>query len=85
MIPDKILKQNKFIIHHIGIFILFACLYHIFRTEEDDKELETFEGALYFSIVNHFTVGFGDISPKSTLLKRLCMIHIILAFFFFTS
>jgi len=67
------------------IFLLFAILYHNFKQEEDKDSLKNFEDALYFSVVNHFTVGFGDITPKSKLLRRLCMIQILIAFILFAS
>ena len=85
MIPAGVLGLNRFLPHHIVIFIVFAVLYHLFKQEEDKESLKTIEDALYFSIVNHFTVGFGDITPKSNILRRLCMLQILLAFVFFAS
>lgn len=85
MIPAGILGLNRFLPHHIAIFLVFAILYHLFKQEEDKESLQTFEDSLYFSIVTHFTVGFGDISPKSKVLRRLSMVQILLAFVFFAS
>lgn len=85
MIPAIILGMNRFLPHHIVIFLVFAILYHILKQPEDEESLQTIEDALYFSIVTHFTVGFGDISPKSKVLRRLSMIQILLAFMFFAS
>ena len=85
MVYKAVIGQNKFLKYHVMVFIFFAVLYHYFKQEEDKESLKTFEDALYFSIVNHFTVGFGDITPKSKTLRRLCMLQIILAFVFFAS
>jgi hypothetical protein len=85
MIPAGVLGLNRFLPHHIVIFLVFAVLYHIFKQAEDKESLQTFDDSLYFSIVTHFTVGFGDISPKSKLLRRLSMLQILLAFVFFAS
>ena len=85
MIPAGLLGLNRFLPHHIVIFLIFAILYYILKQPEDEESLQTIEDALYFSIVTHFTVGFGDISPKSKVLRRLSMIQILLAFMFFAS
>lgn len=85
MIPAAILKLNRFLPYHIIVFVTFAILYHILKQEEDKKTITSFEDALYFSIVTHFTVGFGDITPKSKTLRRLSMCQILAAFFFFVN
>lgn len=85
MLPAAVLGQNMFFHYHVVIFLVFAVLYHVFKGEEDKESLKTMEDALYFSVVNHFTVGFGDITPKSKTLRRLCMLQILLAFIFFAS
>lgn len=36
--------------------------------------------ALYFTVVTHFTVGYGDIVPRTRLLKVVCMSQILVAF-----
>lgn len=85
MIPAAILMLNRFLPYHIIVFVTFAILYHILKQEEDKKTITSFEDALYFSIVTHFTVGFGDITPKSKILRRLSMCQILAAFFFFVN
>lgn len=85
MIPTGVIGLNRFLPHHIVIFTVFAVLYHLLKEEEDKETLKTVEDALYFSVVNHFTVGFGDITPKSKTLRRLCMLQILLAFVFFAN
>lgn len=64
------------------IFILFSFLYlssAIFYTIEKDinPSINTFDDALYFSIVTITTVGYGDIVPVSELGKWVIMVIII--------
>ena len=41
----------------------------------------TFFDALYFSFVVHFTLGFGDIFPVSTLSRVMVILHTTLFWF----
>ena len=81
----KIIQNNKFLPYHILIVLVFSVIYYYLQVKEEGDSLKSLEEALYFSVVNHFTVGFGDITPKSKRLRRLCMIQILLAFIFFMS
>ena len=81
----SILKQNIHFPHHIIIIIVFTFLYYQFQTGEDKELFKNPEEALYFTLINHFTVGLGDIAPKSMRLRRLCMLQVLLAFIFFTT
>ena len=91
LILKKIYKQiksrNLLLREHIVLLIVFSLLYHnlskFSENENDIKKFSNYEQCLYFTIVTHFTVGFGDIAPQSTLLRRLCMLHIFLAFLLF--
>jgi|TARA_Y100000588_G_C14133492_1_gene872761 uncharacterized membrane protein len=76
-------KMNEMMLYHIIIIISFAFLYY--NCASDKKELEkfsSFESSLYFSCTTHFTIGFGDITPTSKLMRRLTMLHAVLAFAF---
>ena len=76
--------QNRFLIYHLGLIILFSILYQIIAPHTEDKEnFKSYDQTLYFTVVTHFTVGYGDISPKSRILRRLCMAQILMAFIFF--
>ena len=81
----SIRKQNTLFGYHIIIIIVFTFLYYQFQTEEDKELFKNPEEAMYFAVINHFTVGLGDIAPKSKRLRRLCMLQVILAFVFFTT
>ena len=39
--------------------------------------------ALYFTVVTHFSIGYGDITPRTRILKAICMSQIIIAFILF--
>jgi hypothetical protein len=85
MITKQLIRQNKYIFHHITLILIFSFLYYKFQAKEDNKRFKDWEEAVYFAVVTHFTVGFGDISPKSKLLRRLCMLQIFIAFTLFMS
>lgn len=79
-------KNEGFFIHLIIIFI-FTNLYYFlapFSNKIDKQEFsQSWERTLYYSVITHFTIGFGDITPKSKLLRRLTICQVILAFLFF--
>ena len=86
-IIKNIKNQNKNIFIHLFIIFIFTNLYFLlapYSDDNDNKEFgESWERNLYFSTMTHFTIGFGDIAPKSKLFRRLTMCHVILAFLFF--
>ena len=44
------------------------------------KEFDKYIDALYFSVINATTVGFGDITPQSNLTKIVSILHNVLNF-----
>lgn len=86
-IYQQIKSRNLLLREHIVLLFVFSLLYHNLskysENENDMKKFSNYEQCLYFTFVTHFTVGFGDISPQSSLLRRLCMLHIFLAFLLF--
>ena len=83
----SIRKKNKFLLTHLAIIFLFTNLYFFlapYSIEEDKKQFsESWEKTLYYSFITHLTVGFGDITPKSKLFRRITMLQVLLAFIFF--
>jgi voltage-gated potassium channel len=68
---------------HLIIVIVFSRLYYIYLKPEDfngGEGLKTYNDYLYFTVVTHASIGYGDISPKSRKAKNLVMIHIIISF-----
>ena len=80
---------RKHLFKHLLVIFIFTIIYQkfakIYGTKEDKENFENFENTLYFTTVTHFTIGYGDISPKSKMLKRLVILHIIVAFLLATS
>ena len=72
--------------YHIYVVIFFTILYHTLAMCDcapEDIEAGNFThigASLYFTIITHSTVGFGDISPKSSIMRTLCCVQIIIVF-----
>ena len=84
---NEILTRNIFLKNHIFIVIIYSLVYYYlahtkrFGTNEDDR-FKTYTNSLYYTIVTHFTIGYGDISPKTRTFKMLCCTQILCAFMF---
>ena len=78
------LNQNKFLPAHLLVIVAFTLIYMMMSssqgTDEDKEHFSNFADSLYYTTITHFTVGFGDVSPKSKLLRALTMIQVVLAF-----
>jgi len=83
----KLKKRNFFLPYHLLLIIFFSVVVYFYApysdNEDDKKNFDRFFSTVYFTTVSHFTVGFGDITPKGTFLRLITMIHIILAFSLF--
>lgn len=81
---QELKNQNKFLVNHLISIVIYGFIYYIYVKKYGTKiEKENFSELLdciYFSCVTHFTVGFGDISPKSKTMKLLTMSQILIAF-----
>lgn len=78
------LNKNKFSFYKLYFLelIFFAIIYWLLGTSENinfDKALNnnsdslTFLNALYFSFITQSTIGYGDISPKTKLMRIIVM------------
>ena len=69
----------------ILLIIIFSLIfYNNYRSKKNwnitcDSEDVSFTDMLYFSTVTSFTVGYGDISPKTDAVKFLVIFKIILS------
>ena len=84
--------NNKYLLIHLLIIFFFTNLYYFlaryseekgYHSEDGKKFGESWERDLYYTVMTHFTIGFGDITPQSKLFKRLTMCQVLLAFLFF--
>ena len=48
--------------------------------ESNKNGFDLFVDALYFSVINATTVGFGDITPRTNLTKIISILHNVLNF-----
>ena len=83
-IINTLQNQMNILSVHLFIIFLFSLIYYFtsikFGTKKDKENFSTYENTLYYTTITHFTVGFGDISPESKLLKRITMLQILVAF-----
>lgn len=79
-------EPHEKILFNFMMIIIFAVIYYIiYKFQKKDKQnilynaysskTLNFFDALYFSFVVHFTLGFGDVFPVSTLARIMVMIH----------
>lgn len=72
-------------IHNIVYIILFASAYYflakLYGSEEDKQNFSSYENAVYYTTITHFTIGFGDIAPKSPMMRRLTMLQVFASFY----
>lgn len=69
--------------------LMFILMFAGFYMSDDDSTMEgVFEGgsspfwnALYFSATTHFTVGYGDLLPKSSFSRRLAVVQHMVSFY----
>jgi uncharacterized membrane protein len=81
----KLLKrQNKLLIIHVLCIILFSYIYFIVAqkqgSKKDKENFQSLEDSLYYTTITHFTIGFGDISPESKIMRRITMVQALIAF-----
>jgi hypothetical protein len=86
LLPSFMFHRNKaiIIIVNLLIVIIFTSIYyklgtneHFYFNNEPKQTKLTLLNALYFTFITHFTIGYGDIVPKSNLLRCIIMIQCI--------
>ena len=73
---------------HLVIVLFFSFCYFFLLKPEDfngGEGLKKYDDYLYYSIVTHASVGYGDISPKTRKARTIVSLHIIIAFVFIIS
>lgn len=61
---------------HLAIIYTFAWTYFLNR---GDYDIDQFFDALFFSVITHTTVGYGQVSVKTMFAKVICMVHATVA------
>ena len=90
----RLKRQNYYLPIHILVILLFTIIYKLISDIETSKVYinnnihksvtnQKWEEILYFSVVTHFTIGFGDIVPETKLMRRATICHILIAFTLF--
>ena len=81
MIIDNKIRLIFFL--HILVLIVFFFINHYILTPDDfngGHTIKTKLDTLYHTMVTHASIGYGDISPKSSRARILATIHIFIAF-----
>lgn len=70
--------QNTFLYVNLAVYLIFALIYAVLGMKKHFDVPSTATNALYFATTTHTTVGFGDITPKTSLAKHLVTCHIVI-------
>lgn len=81
---NQLFERNDMVLFHLGVIFVCAGMYQeVARrvgSKKERKNFKDFEDAIYYAVVVHFTVGFGDVSPESKWMRRITMAQILTAF-----
>lgn len=71
--------------YNIAYILIFAWVYFFtakyYGTEKDKRNFDNYEDTLYYTVITHFTIGFGDVAPESLALRRATMVQVIASFY----
>ena len=81
----KVNKKIGFILATVLLCVVYGCIYWFFGTREhfnfvssdQTSNMLTFIDALYFAFTTNATIGYGDITPKSQLLRFIAITNTI--------
>lgn len=84
MFPKKTRGMNKpmLFLSNGLIFTVFTLIYWLMEKKDPGVHFGTQFDPLYFSVITHTTIGFGDISPQTTVARRVTSLHAVLTLVF---
>lgn len=82
---------NFYLFYHLLVFMIFNSIYLNFmiflpdlwkgiENEENRKIVCNIADSFYFTVCTHSSLGYGDITPKSRMIRMLTSIHMIAVF-----
>lgn len=78
-ILDKVDEPMEKVFWNIAIIIIWSfCNWGAFNLEGEEM---SYGDAFYYTMTVHFTIGFGDISPKGWLTRFLYYLQIFIVWF----
>ena len=60
------------------VFAVFTVIYWIMNKLQPGVHFGDAFDPLYFSVITHTTIGFGDISPKTRVARYVTSLHAVL-------
>lgn len=83
--------MNFFLLYHALVFSIFYSVYLNFmiflpklwkgiENKEDRKLLCNIADSFYFTVCTHSSLGYGDITPKSRMVRMITSVHMISVF-----
>jgi len=79
-----------FLVYHLVVFIVFESFYFLSMNiltdywegidNEEKKILNMLTDSFYFTVCTHTSLGFGDITPKSRMIRLVTSLHMICVF-----
>jgi hypothetical protein len=70
--------RRRFLEINALMVLVFWMIYYNLGQEHFNGDFHTPMDALYYTVVTHVTLGYGDISPKTQLARRIVTLHILL-------
>lgn len=75
--------ELRFFILNICLYVVFATIYGIIYANDENGfyGVSHYGDLVYFSVITQFTVGYGDVGPKSAAAKTVVCLHVLFSFF----
>jgi voltage-gated potassium channel len=75
--------MTSFLVMLLLLLIMSVVMYYVERSAQPDSFASILR-SFYFTAITLFTVGYGDVVPKTGLGKFFCVVFVSLAFIFFS-